>query len=287
MVTAPPPPSRVRSGILLLVLSGLLIVAVDSGNKFLTTSLPVVQVVWSRSLFQLIVLPLLLRRTTLTEAIRPKRLSLQLLRSSLMLPMSIAFIAALRLMPQADALAIAKTSPLFIAALSPLLLREKVRAREWVGVAIGFIGALVIIRPGMASASWVMVLPLLAAFFSALFSISTRAVREDRAVTTFIYTGSVTLVVTSCAMPFVWIPPSLEDWVTMIAVGLVSGLGHLTLIQAFSRAPASLLAPISYVQLVWAAVFGFVFFGDLPDAYIIAGSVLIVGSGLFVGAAKG
>lgn len=273
----------VRAGILFIVGAGFLFTILDAGNKFLTETYAIVQVVWARYAFQWIVVPAIIGRVSLASAIRTRNLPLQILRSLLLLLASASFVTAIHFVPLADASAVGKVGPLMLTALSIPLLGEHVGARRWAAVVVGFIGALVIIRPGFGTAHWALFLPLLTAFFFALYSIITRLLsRVDPPVTTFLYTGVVGTLVATAAVPFFWRTPDLVGWLLMIGTGTIAGLGHLSLIQAYKRAPASVLAPFGYVQLIWATLVGFAVFGDFPDTPTILGALIIMASGIYV-----
>lgn len=274
---------QLRAGILFLVLAGFLFTILDASNKHLTGAYAVAQVVWARYAFQWLVVPAIVGRVSLAAAIRTRNLPLQILRSLLLLLATVCFVIALHFVPMADASAVGKVGPLMLTALSIPLLGERVGPRRWAAVVVGFIGALIIIRPGMGSAHWALFLPLLTAFFFALYSIATRKLsRVDPPQTTFLYTGVVGTLVASAAVPFFWRAPDLFGWTLMIGSGVFAGLGHLSLIQAYKRAPASALAPFAYVQLVWATLVGYAVFGDFPDAPTILGALIIIASGVYV-----
>ena len=265
-----------------MLLTTLAFVASDSFAKHLIQSYSVVQIVWGRYLFT-VVLALLLTGRRLPETIVSRRPWLQILRGILALMTSVLFFAGLRFIPLADATALAVTAPIIVAVLSMPMLGERVGPRQWVGVAAGFLGALIIVHPGVGVLQWAGLFPLAAAFGVALHQITARVVtRTDSALTTFVYTAFVGALATSVAVPWVWVTPQPLDWLYMAAVGLLGGIGHFTLIKAFEAAPAAMVAPFSYSSLIWAAFSGLFVFGDLPGAWTVAGAVVIVASGLYV-----
>jgi len=163
------------------------------------------------------------------------------------------------------------------------LLKEQVGWRRWVAVSIGFVGVLVIIRPGMGVMSAYAVLPVLVALCYALYQVVTRFLaRTDDSLTTLFYSSVLGTVGISCIVPFVWKSPDLWGWLFMIACGGLGGLSHFLLIMALERAPASMLQPITYTQLLWATIIGYVVFGTFPDTWTIVGAGVVVASGLYV-----
>ncbi len=174
-------------------------------------------------------------------------------------------------------------SPLLVTGLSVPILGEHVGIRRWAAVIIGFASVLVIIRPGFGMVHWAMSLPVLTAACFALYQITTRILsRSDSAATTYFYSATVGLAVTSACLPWQWVTPDLWGWLSLAFLGAAGGLSHYLLIRAFAVAPASLLAPFAYVQLIWSITVGFLWFGDFPDLWTIGGGAIICLSGLYV-----
>lgn len=271
-----------RRGIGWMLVTMLLFVSMDTVAKYLIESYPVAQVVWARFFFHALLLALFLGpRLRVTMVTR--RPVLQGLRSALLVVTTILFFTGLSYLPLADAAAIMQVGPLIITALSMPLLGEQVGIRRWTGVALGFVGALVIIRPGFDAMQTAAVLPLAAATSYAFYQIATRALsRSDDTMTTLFYTPAVGAVAMSLALPFFWRTPDPEGWLLMGLAGLIGGVSHFTLIKAFTAAPAATVAPFGYSALVWATLFGLTVFGDFPDVWTIAGAIIIAGSGLYI-----
>ncbi|MFQ5958608.1 MAG: DMT family transporter [Alphaproteobacteria bacterium] len=155
--------------------------------------------------------------------------------------------------------------------------------RRWSAVIVGFVGALVIIRPGLGVAHWAVVLPLVTALCLSLYQITTRLLSTiDPPRTTFLYAGLVGALVMTAAVPFVWRPPSAAAWGLMACAGLLGGVGHYCLIKAYQRTAASVLAPFTFSTMLWVTLLGFIVFGDFPDGPTIAGALIIVASGAYV-----
>ncbi len=270
-------------GILLMLGVGLSFTILDATAKHLTESLPVMEIAWGRYLFHLAVLPLFLGGQTLRSAFRSTRPGLQILRSALLLGSTVFFFLAVKHIPLADATAIGFVSPLLVTALSVPLLSEQVGIRRWIAVVVGFASVLLIIRPGFGMVHWAMSLPVLTAACFALYQITTRILsRSDGTPTTYFFSATVGLAVTTACLPSLWVTPSLWEWVSLIFLGGAGGFSHYLLIRAFAIAPASLLAPFAYAQLIWSITIGYLWFGDFPDLWTIGGGAIICLSGLYV-----
>ena len=272
-----------QAGILFMLASGMIFALLDTGAKYLTADYPVLQVVWARYFFSMALLPLVMGRVNPMRVARTKNLTLQIVRSLLLLAATAFFFTAVRFIPLADATAISFVSPLLLTMLSIPLLGETVGRRRWTAVIIGLIGSLIVIRPGFGAAGWATLLPLCSAFAYTLFQIATRKLCAiDSPVTIFLYTGFVGTLVMTAVVPFFWTWPSLSGWLMMIALGLLGGGGNYLVIQAFRRAPASALSPFAFVVIIWTTTTGYLVFGDVPDAPTILGALVIIASGVYV-----
>ena len=280
-----PATSHVR-GILLMLAAGFAFVIMDATGKHLTATLSITEITWGRCLFHMLALPLFLGGQTLRRALRTARPGLQLMRSALLLGSTFFFFWGVKYIPLADATAIGFVTPLLVTALSVPLLGERVGIRRWTAVTIGFGSVLLIMQPGFGMAHWAAVLPLVCAACFALYQIATRVLsRHDSTATTYFYSPVVGFVVTSLALLLVdgeWRTPDPTGWLALVFLGAVGGFSHYLLIRAFAAAPASLLAPFAYVQLVWSAAIGYAWFGDFPGLLTLAGAALICVSGLYV-----
>ena len=267
---------------LLAVAAVLLFSGMDALAKELSARHDTLQVVWARYTSQTVWVALLLA-PRLRAVLATDRLGLQLLRSALLFGATLFFFAALAHLEFAEATAIFEVGPLFITALSVLILGERAGPRRWLGVLAGLAGALLIIRPGTAVFSPASLLPVAAAACFAGYSIATRFVgRDESPFTSLLYTTLVGTLVASLVVPFHWTVPTRADALVMGSFGAIVMVGQLCLILALRHAPASLIAPFAYFGLAFATVWGFVFFGELPDGWTVAGAAVIVGAGLFV-----
>lgn len=272
-------------GILWMLVTVLCFTSLDTLVKHLLETYSLVQVTWARFFFATIVACLWAGRS-LPQVVKSKAPALQLSRSLLLALTTASFNAGVRLVPLATATTIMFLAPILVTVLSVPLLKEHVGLRRWIGVLIGFVGALVVVRPWESHAGLFIsgaAFLLIAALLNASYQITTRKVRlYDEPLTSLFYTSVVGAFVTTFFVPFHWQWPDATDWLLLIGTGLLGGVGHLFLIQAFRRAPASVAAPFSYSSLVWAALFGWIFFAEWPDGWTWLGAALIIGSGLYI-----
>ena len=222
----------------------------------------------------------------------PPQWHLHLLRGALIALATLLFFSSLTRLPVADALAIFFVEPLILTLLAPIFLGEKTGWRRLSAVAVGFCGALLIIRPGAASFGWIVLLPMAAACCFAGYLILTRKFATRMApVPIQFYTGVAGLVVMTAALLFGHMAdsgflaittPDLSQWIKMAALGTVGCAGHLLVVYAFSYLDASVLAPFQYLEIVSAAILGWLFFGELPAIQTWTGILIIVGAGIYI-----
>jgi len=265
-----------------LVLASTVVFAIsDTAAKLLTQSIPPIQATWLRFLvFVLIVVPagLLARGPRLLSSRRP---GVQVLRGIALAGAAMFFMSGLRYLPVADMTALNFIAPLLITALSIPLLGERVDARRWIAALVGLAGVLMIVRPGTSAFDPAALLPLGSALAWALAAILTRLGAGDPPETTLAFSSLVGLLVLCCFVPFAWGPMTARDIGLGVFVAVLSTAGHWLVVLAFRRAPASVLAPFSYAQLISATVCGLVVFGDLPGLWTAAGAAVIAASGLY------
>ncbi len=280
---ANPVESAPLKGILLYLPAMAIVPVMDGIAKHLSTEMSVMQVSWARYFAHFaILLPLILIRHRPAQLI-PSQPFLQVIRGGLLLISTVCFFWAISLMPLADALAIVFVSPLVVTALSPWLLGETVGVRRWSAVVVGFLGACIIIRPGPDMFSSGALLALAAGTLYALYLIATRRLAGSAPpLITLFYTALIGAVLLSLIVPFSWTTPNLEQVGLMAALGAIAAVGHLLVIKAFQMAPASLLAPYGYSEIVMATIVGYIFFGDFPDYLSWIGVAIVVASGIYV-----
>ena len=271
-----------RRGILLFIGAIFLFSAMDVVAKWLMQSHDPLMVAWARYASQML-WTLVILSPNLRTLLRTRHLGLQMVRSALLFGATALFFVSLRHLQLAEAVAIFEVAPLLITALSVIVLKEVVGMRRWIGVAVGLCGALIIIRPGTEVFQPAALLPILAAGCFASYTIATRFLGQDEPpATSFLYTTLIGTVVGTAILPWHWSPPAPAVWPVLATFGIIGGLGHYMLILAFTATPASVLAPFSYLGLLFAASWGFAVFGEWPDAVTWAGAAVIVGAGLYV-----
>lgn len=277
------PAERVLLGIGLMALGVSVLPLMDGIAKLLAGDYAVLQVVWGRFAFHLLWLVPVLAWRARRDALVSRHPGLQLLRGMFLLGATTCFFAALVWMPIADALALLFISPMVTTVLAPVVLRERVGRWRWSAVAAGFIGALIIVRPGVGVFQWAALLALAAGVCHGCYLLTTRRLSgSTRPLVTLLYTALPGFLATSLALPLVWTPPTPQDWMLMAAMGAFAVSGHFLVIRAFEHAPATIVAPIGYAEIVAATAVGYVGFGDLPDAWTWAGIAVIVASGLVI-----
>lgn len=277
---------NIPRGIAFVLLSIVFFVALDTTAKFMTGVLDPVQIVWGRYVFSVLLLPLLMGPRRLLLATRSRRPWLQLLRGILLASTTACFFTAIKYIPLADAIAIGFVSPLLGTALAIPILGEKVGVRRWSAIAIGFVGVLIVLRPGFEDRHWAYFLPLVVAALMATYNVATRLViRHDSADTSLAYTnifGALAASVAIVLLPGVWTQPSAIDWGFLVAIGAFGSIGHFFLILAYRSAPVSTLAPFTFGHIVLAVAAGWLVFNDWPDMWTLIGATVVAGSGIYV-----
>ena len=273
-----------RRALTLSLFAVLLFSITDVQAKYLSQTLPIVQIAWARFFGYFLLVTLMFWPKRRWNILSSSRIGLQIFRAALLVVSILLFFTVLRFMPLADAVAIMFVSPILVTALSVPLLKERVGLRRWVAVGVGFTGVVMIIRPGMGMMHWSVFLALGGAFSFALFSITTRMLgKTDDSVTTLFYPALIGAAALSPIVLFQWEhPTSLLEVVLLLGLGVLGGVSHSALVKAYQLAPAAVLAPMSYSQLLWNTLFGFLIFGDFPDQWTLLGAGIVVASGLYI-----
>lgn len=260
----------------------------NAAAKALSHDFPMVELLWARTaghlLFAVVAFgPRYGRRLFVT-----RHPGFQLVRSVMLLGSTAFNFAALRFIGLATAATINFTSPLLVALLAVPVLGERVGTRRWAAIGLGFLGVLVVVRPGAEAAQLASLFSLGTAACYAVYQILTRRVADtDPPETTVGYSALVGTVLLTLAVPFQWTTPETAwKWLLLLSMGLTGGAGHYFVARAYMWAPAAVAAPFNYTQLLGAAVTGYLFFGDVPSAWLWLGAALIVGSGLAVAYAE-
>ena len=274
-------PDRPLRGVALISIAVLGFVCMDTLTKSAVATLPVLQILWARFTIHLITVSLALGVAGKRLPPLSRRPWLQAVRSLLLMTCTLTFTVALAYVPLADATSINFLSPLLVLVLAGWWLKESISWRRWVAVGAGLVGVVIILRPGFGGTHPAALLVLVTASLFAVYQVLTRVVaRHDDALTTIWHTGLAASIVTSVLVPFVWVTPSAWGMLRLLLIGTLGGLGHYLLILAYAQAPASLLAPLSYTQLVWASLLGWLVFGDVPDLPTLLGGVVIAAGGM-------
>jgi drug/metabolite transporter (DMT)-like permease len=273
---------RPLRGIALLVASTVFLGTSDATSKYLSKTLPSVEIAWIRFLiFALIMIPAMMPRSPIF-ALRTQRPVLQIMRGAALLGSSVLFISGLRFLPIAEASATSFVSPLFVTALSIVFLGERVGPRRWLATAAGLVGVLIVLRPGTGAFHPAAFFPVVSAFAWASCLILTRLMSgQERAMVTMTYSSIIGFAILCALVPFVWVAPTWHNILFGTIIGVTSTAGQWIVVLAFRYADASVLAPFSYVQLLWVTLLGFVIFGEVPDAWTVTGAAFIVASGLY------
>lgn len=279
------PPARRDApfrGIGLVLLASIFLTSADMVSKLLTLEIPPLQVTWLRyGTFTVIMLAIVWRRGG-RDRLRTQRPMLQFLRGVGVLSSSVFFVMALKYMPLADATATGFVAPLFVTALSIPILGEAIGWRRWTATLVGFVGVLIVVRPGGAGFQVASLLAVASALAWAFAMIMTRMMsRTESPLTTLTYSAMLGFGLTSLAVPFLWGAVTPMILLMGVFVGVSSTVGHWLIVLAYRHADASLLAPFSYIQLLWASLFGLLIFAVLPDFWTLVGAVIIAGSGLY------
>ena len=265
------------------LLAWVMLPIMDGFAKYLSADLPVLQITWARYFFTVaFTLPIMFFffRENLVWTDKPK---LQFIRGLILLTANICFFYAISIIPLAKALTLAFVAPLIVTAFSPIFLGERVGYRRWSAVIIGFIGSLVVMRPGFVEINLASLAALGTGIMYGFYLIITRKLStSDSPLLTLLLTGVVGAIIISLIMPFVWVKPTFNQWSMMAAIGIFASVGHLFIILSLKYADASKLAPFSYFEIVTNIIIGYYFFGDFPDNSTFLGLFIIVFSGIYI-----
>ena len=265
------------------LLAWVMLPIMDGFAKYLSADLPVLQITWARYFFTVVFtfpIMFLFFRKNLVWTDKPK---LQITRGIILLTANICFFYAISIISLAKALNLAFVAPLIVTAFSPIFLGERVGFRRWSAVIIGFIGSLVVIRPGFVEINLASISALGTGVMYGFYLIITRKLStSDNPLLTLLLTGVVGAIIISFVMPFVWVKPNFNQWSIMAAIGIFACLGHFFLILSLKYADASKLAPFSYFEIITNIIIGYYFFSDFPDNWTFFGLFIIVLSGIYI-----
>ena len=255
----------------------------DTIAKYLSSEISFFQITWARYFFTVVwTLPFMFFffKKNLKWSENPK---LQILRGMTLLSANICFFYSISVISMAKALTLAFIAPLVTTALSPIILGEKVGIKRWSAVIVGFIGSLVVIRPGLIEFNIATIAALGTGFFYGVYLIITRKLHTvDNPLLTLLITGVVGAIISSLFVPIVWINLSQSQWLLLALMGIFACLGHLLLIYSLRYADASKLAPFGYFEIITNIILGYYFFKDFPDIWSFAGLLIIISSGVYI-----
>ena len=269
--------------IILSASAWMILPVMDAFAKFLSSSLDVLQITWGRFFFTAVftfLLMIIFYRKSLIWTNKPL---LQIIRGLFLVFSTYLFFYSISVISLPKALTLAFVAPLFVTALSPFFLKEKVGIRRWTAVFIGFIGTLIVIRPGFLEYNLATFAALGTGFCYGFYLIITRKLStSDNPLLTLLFTGVVGVIILSFFMPSVWINPTPNQWYLMAIIGLIASVAHFFIILSLKYADASKLAPLGYTEIITNVIISYYFFNELPDNWTYLGLFIIILSGFYV-----
>lgn len=275
--------SDLRRGIFYVIIATIAFSANNALVKWQISHYPVTEVVFFRCVFSLLPCSFLIAANGGLQVMRTQRIAAHVVRAALQFFSTVSIFIAFGLLPLADAVAISYASPIFLTVLSIPLLGEQVGWHRWLAVLIGFAGVLIVMRPGAGIAESGAIFAVLNALLGALVTIGMRRMSlTESSATLLFYQVALTALLSVGLLFYGWVTPSWPDIVALMAIGLLSGTGQYWWLQAFRFAPAAVGAPFAYSGLIWAMMFGFLIWGDVPTLGLVSGACLVAFSGLYI-----
>ena len=269
--------------IILNATAWMIVPVMDAIAKHLSLTMDVFQITWARYFFTVVFtlsLMVLFYRETLVWSKRPK---LQLVRGIILAFSTLCFFYSISVISLPKALTLAFVAPITCTALSPFFLSEKVGIRRWSAVLVGFLGTLIVIRPGFIDVNLATLAALACGICYGFYLVITRKLStSDNSLLTLLFTGVVGLAIISLFMPSVWVNPTPKEWIMMAIIGLIASVAHLFIILSLKYADASKLAPLGYTEIITNIIISYYFFHELPDNWTYLGLFIIVLSGLYI-----
>ncbi|PVB62583.1 DMT family transporter [Labrenzia sp. 011] len=271
-------------GISLIVLACLCFAVLDATAKYLSASLPTLQIVWIRFLSHTVIAMVLFRVWKTPSLLKTRRPVLQLVRAVCLLSTTILNFFAVRYLQLAETMSIMFAAPFVITALAGPLLGEWAGIRRWCAIIVGFMGVLVVTQPGVGGMHWAAIYSVAAMITYALYALLTRQLTAtDGSAGMLIISGLVAAVAMTPIGLSVWeMPQDIWTWALLLVTGALGAGGHFVFIMAHRIAPAPVLAPFIYSQIVWMIALGYLIFADVPTATTLLGAAIVVGSGLYI-----
>tara|TARA_A100001011_G_scaffold198727_1_gene206989 strand:- start:752 stop:1600 length:849 start_codon:yes stop_codon:yes gene_type:complete len=269
--------------ITLNLLAWIMLPIMDGFAKYLSSTIPVLQITWSRYFFTVVIaLPVMLIffRKNFKWTEQPK---LQLIRGLLLFCANILFFYSISVISLSKALTLAFIAPLIVTILSPFFLGEKVGIRRWLAVIVGFFGSLIVLRPGIVEINLASIAALGTGVLYGFYLIVTKKLHQsDHPLLTLLLTGVVGAIIGSLIVPSIWVQPSIQEWYMMFAIGFFASIGHLFLILSLKYADASKLAPFGYFEIITNIIIGYYYFNNFPDTWTFLGLSIIILSGIYI-----
>ena len=266
-----------------MLLGAAVLTSNDAVLKWLTSGYQVGQIMFCRGIFIGLPLAIIIWRAGGLKSLRPVNPKGHAVRATLVIVGTFLFVNGLAYLPLADAVAIAFAGPLFITALAQPLLGEIVGWRRWLAVLVGFIGILLIMRPGGNVIQWAALFPLAASLTGAFRDLLTRHLSSQETTVAILFYTSLGVTLAGLAtIPFMWTPVPLVDWGWFALSGVLIGCAHFLMIETFRYGEATLVAPFKYSGIIWAGLLGYLIWGDTPDFATIAGVSMVVIAGFYI-----
>ncbi len=273
-----------RMGIALLSLATLMFCMLDSTVKWLLASIPLMELVWMRFASHALISMVLLVPHYRWSLFQVRNWRLQALRAFLLGTMTLCNFWSIQYLQLTETASILFSSPLIVAAISHFWMKQRLGRNQWLAIAAGFIGVLIVVRPSSDVVHPAIFLMVLNAFLFALFGLLTRhlsATENPGAMQWYSAVGATLMLTPTAFTDFTW-PPNIWHWVLILSTGLWGSIGHYLWARAHQYAPSAVLAPFGYQQLLYMALAGWLVFGDVPPAAVFVGGLIIVGSGLYL-----
>jgi drug/metabolite transporter (DMT)-like permease len=275
--------SKESIGIFFGIFAYLSFSILDATQKTLILYHSVFQLLFVKYFFVLFLSLIDYKRKNISSFYKSKNIKLQILRSLLSVIESGCFVLSFKYLSLANAHSVGSLAPVIVVALSAIILKEKVSAKTWVAIFIGFIGVLIILRPTSSIFDPKALLPLIAAFVLGLYQIITKKVSKyDKNETSLFYTSIIGIIIMSLLATNFWSPIDKSSYLMFLGIGVFFSLGLYLQIIALSKARASIIQPFHYTLIFWAIVFGYIFYKDIPDMFTVIGAIVITCSGIFV-----
>jgi drug/metabolite transporter (DMT)-like permease len=280
--SGPASPNMIR-GILSMIAGGGALTVSDAATKWLTATLPIGEILFVRALIVVLVILLVVWRSGSFDGLRIGRLRNVSVRAFLAVCSTFLIVTSLARLPLNEVIAILFVGPLFVVLLSAPLLGERVSIQRWLAVLVGFAGMLIIVRPGSGTFQIAALLPVVAALVASVRDIVTRRISKAETSIAILFYSMVALTLAGLATaPFGWQPMDATALAIAAFTGVMFGLGHYLIIEGYRYAEASVVSPYRYANLIWAVILGFVLWREIPSAWVLLGTPLVVGSGLYI-----